>query len=86
MAILTPEQLAQLRQELERRQVPINYTKPQINAAFQGVEDWYQAANVQNAISNAIDSATSPLVLTPQQKLALVCVALRRLSNRLCGV
>ena len=86
MAILTVEQLVQLRQDLEKRGHTINYNKLQINAAFQGLEDWYQAASVQNALSNAIDTATAPLVLTPQQKLALVCVALRRLSNRLCGV
>jgi len=86
MAILTAEQLSQLRQDLERRGQTINYNKLQANAAFQGLEDWYQSANVQSALSNAIDTATSPLVLTPQQKLALVCVALRRLSQRLCGV
>jgi len=86
MSILTANQLAQLRQELERRDVEINYNKAQVNAAFQALEDWYQSAAIQTALSTTIDTATAPLVLTNQQKVALICVALRRLSNRLCGV
>jgi hypothetical protein len=72
MALLTSDQLAALRRQCARGEIPVNYTKAQINAALQAIEDTFESAALQNAISNAINTATSPLVLTAAQKRVLV--------------
>ena len=68
MAQLTAEQLARLRREFVRKlgNVAIDFDKSIINAAFQAIEDWYEANKAQ--ISTDIDEATAPYVFTPQQK------------------
>jgi hypothetical protein len=70
MAVLTPTQLDKIRQEVCRNVTDVNFTKPQINAAIQAVEDWFEAN--RPAISTAINTATSPLVLTVAQKKQVV--------------
>lgn len=67
--ILTQEELTQIRQECATK-VAVNYTKPQINAAAQAVEDWFEAN--RSAISTAINTATAPLVFTAAQKKVIV--------------
>jgi len=79
MATLTATALAKMRQECARS-VTVNYTKPQINAALQAIEDAMTTqaipagavgATMPQYIGARIDSATSPLVLTNPQKKAL---------------
>lgn len=71
MAVLTPTQLADIRQPLSQER-DARWTKAQINAAAQAVEDTFTGAAVQTAISNAIDAAAAPLTLTTAEKRALV--------------
>ena len=71
MAILTPEQLAEVRREFAGA-VPITCNKPQINAALQAIEDWFEANRA--SLGTAIDTATVPLGKTftnPEKKQAV---------------
>ena len=68
MAQLTAEQKRKARNLLEKEFGDINYSKTQINAVWQELEDLLESASTQTAISNAIDAGTSPLVLTNPQK------------------
>lgn len=70
MAVLTATQLAEIRRALAAKAAVVNYTKPQANAALQAVEDWFDAN--QASLSQAINTATAPLVLTVAQKKWLV--------------
>ncbi len=70
MSILTQDHLLFVRQQAAHDMPAVNYTKPQINAAAQAVEDWFEVN--RPALSTAIDLATSPLVLTNAQKKQLV--------------
>jgi hypothetical protein len=56
MAILTPEELTELRQDLARGEPEINWNKAQANAGFQAVEDWEvaNASKREAAIETAI--------------------------------
>lgn len=81
MAILTSEQLTELRNDCERDQ-PVRYVKAQANAAFQAIENVFISAAMQNALSNAIDTATAPLVLTPAEKRIFVKHWLRQRAQR----
>lgn len=68
MAILTTEELADIRQNVAAKFNEINWDKPIINAALQAIEDWFEANKA--AGSAAIDTATSPFIFTsPQKKL-----------------
>lgn len=82
MATLTATQLAQLRCEFVRRlgDVTIDFDKPIINAAFQAIEDWYEANKAQ--ISTDIDEATAPYVFSGQQKKLLGAYWLLQKSGR----
>lgn len=80
MPILTAEQLAYLRREMARSQSVVDYNKPVINAALQAIEDWFESRRAQ--ISNAIDTATSPVVLTAAQKRLLVIAFLMQKAGR----
>jgi len=82
MAVLTPEQLVEQRQECAHAGIAINYTKQQFNVAAQAVEDVFTSAQLRTALNSAINTATSPLVLTAPQKQALVVAVLRRLLER----
>lgn len=76
MANISNPDLALLRNALEKASpvegYSINYLKAGVNAAFQAVEDWFTQGAVQTAVSNAINTATSPLVLTVSQKKIIV--------------
>lgn len=71
MAILTSSNLEKIRQALAK-ELDARWTKVKINAAIQAVEDTFLSPAVQGAISNAINTATDPLVLTAAEKKALV--------------
>ena len=62
MAVLTAEELTELRATSGRGQV-VTYTKPQINAALQAIEDLFQSSanigprSLQQALGLAIETA-----------------------------
>lgn len=65
MAILLPDELADLRQSASKDRV-VDYSKAQINIALQAIEDWLEGNRV--SLSNAINAATAPYVFTPAMK------------------
>lgn len=85
MAALTTSEKADLRNGVERscvaNAVPIAYTKAQIDAAFQAIEDVWESNALKNAISNAIEGAASG-VFTVAQKKRLVAYWLRQKFGR----
>jgi len=72
MAVLNAYQLAEIRRDLADEVKSVPWRKPPINAAIQAIEDILTGAALQTAISNAINSATTPLVLDATQKRLLV--------------
>jgi len=56
MAILTTEQLAEVRRKVSSEEDLITYTKNDINDALQAIEDWWEAN--QAGLSSAIDTGT----------------------------
>lgn len=77
MATLTPEELRVIRNAIEKRVngFGVNYTKAQINAAAQAIEDRLQ--NSKTVLNNDIESAAPGVFNVPQKKLILAYVALR---------
>lgn len=74
MAVLTANQLTECRQGIAKEGLPVNYTKGQVNAALQAIEDWFTDGITNRPASSlnaAINAATSPLVFTPAQKKKL---------------
>lgn len=68
MAIMTPDELADLRRNCARERATVDYTKPQINAALQAIEDWWEANRA--ALGAAIEAA-APGVFSPAEKRRL---------------
>lgn len=69
MATLSASELQTLRQTMTR-QFPPTWTKPQVNAALQAIEDRVRLAATQTAISNDIEAA-APGVFNAAQKARL---------------
>lgn len=71
MAVLTPEQLAEMRRGIaaDAGIGAINYDKPTVNLALQAIEDWWIAN--QASLNTAINNATAPFVFTVAQKKIL---------------
>jgi hypothetical protein len=69
MAVISTSELQRARQAIAADQ-NAHWTKPQINAAIQAVEDLISSQSA--AISAAINTATSPVVLTAAEKKAVV--------------
>jgi len=84
MAVLTGPQLDNVRHAFaeELRSDGIPWTRAKLNAAIQAIEDVFESGALQTAISNAINTATSPAVLTGAQKRALVKFWLRSRFDR----
>lgn len=81
MAILTSDELCAIRRHLQTgNAVAINYTKAQVNAATQAIEDWFEANRA--SLAAAINAATDPFVFTNAQKLQLVKHWLRQKFER----
>ena len=72
MAVLTDIQITAARNICEQEMPLINYSKSQINAALQAVENWFNKAAIQISLSTDIDAAIAPMVLTNAQKKKLV--------------
>ena len=66
MAILATRQLATLRREVEKSPEPIDYTKGEINAALQAIEDWWE--NNRLTLSTVIDNATAKSFTATQKR------------------
>lgn len=82
MATLDAATLTMLRQGVSSDIAGITWTKAQVNAAFQALEDTFSSAGVQNAFSSAIDTALSPATATNAQKRALIKFWLRNRFER----
>lgn len=81
MAILTDAQKVEFRRAVAAETV-CRWSRPVVDAAFQAIEDTFTGAAIQTALSTAIDTATAPLVLTPQEKRVLVKHWLRQRAER----
>lgn len=56
MAILIPDELAALRRQCASERATVNYTKSQVNAALQAIEDWFESNRVSLGV--AVEAAT----------------------------
>ena len=74
MAILTGDELAELRRAMAANGT-VTWTKPQINAALQAIEDWFEANRV--ALGAAIEAA-APGLYNATRKKRLVAYWLRQ--------
>ena len=83
MAVLTPDELVILRREVEQslREAGLasSFTKAQLNARIQAIEDWFEAN--RTSLAQAIDAA-APGNLTVAQKKRLVAHWLRHKFGR----
>lgn len=70
MAVLTANELAALRRDVARDLATVNFSKVEVNAALQGVEDWFELNRA--SLSTAINTATTPFVFSAAQKKLLV--------------
>lgn len=68
MAVLTPVQLAILRQQFiqDLGNVSVDFVKATVNNAFQALEDWYEGE--KSNVSSLINTATSPYIFTADEK------------------
>jgi hypothetical protein len=85
MAILTPQQLDEVRQAYTRPlefNGGVSHRRPVLNAAVQAIEDTLTGTAVQNALSSAIDAAITPATMTNAQKRALIKQAIAALGRR----
>lgn len=76
MAALTTPEKNDLRSDLAGLVPTVTWTKSQIHAVFQAVEDWWELPATKASISAAIDSALPGL--TNAQKKAAVAAYLRQ--------
>lgn len=82
MATLTATQLLDLRHVMARNVTPQTWTKAQLAAALQAVEDRLRLAGTQSTLANDIEAA-APGVFTAQQKQALFGVWCYTAAQRL---
>lgn len=85
MAILTPQQLDEVRQAYTKPlefNGGVSHRRPVLNAAIQAIEDTLTGTAVQNALSSAIDAAITPATMTNAQKRALIKHAISALGRR----
>lgn len=79
MATLTPVDLAELRQDVAAASTSVGHTKPQVNAALQSIEDWFEAS--RPSIAAAIEAA-APTIFSAAVKRRLVKYWLRQKFGR----
>ncbi len=77
MAVLTDDELSELRQWVERladeKNAAIVWDRPQIDAAMQAIEDRLEQASTKTALSNDIEAA-APGVFTNTHKNYLLAL------------
>lgn len=83
MATLNDSQLSEVRRAVSSERPTVDYTKAQINAAVQAIEDYFETT-ARSGLNTAINGATQPLgiTLTNGQKQALVKFYLRQKFER----
>ena len=81
MATLDAKTLADASRACEKLGT-VDYSKPQIYAALQAVENTLTSLSAKTAISNAINTATAPKVLTAAQKREIVKSVIITLADR----
>jgi hypothetical protein len=79
MAIIDDAEKAKIRQFISTIGAA-DYDKPTINSAMQAIEDWFEGERL--TISSEIDLATSPQVLTNQQKKLLGAIWMLKKHGR----
>jgi hypothetical protein len=81
MAVLTTQELQELRQRMAQGFVPVTWTKGSINAALQAVIDRLELPSTQNAISGDIE-AVAPGVFNGTQKRKIFVLAVLILAHK----
>lgn len=79
MSVLTARELAAIRRKLAQQFVPVTWTKPEINAAVQAVEDRLVAS--KSVIAGDIETAAPGLFNGPQKKAIAAYAVLRYASG-----
>ena len=74
MAIISNKQLAEMRREFCKGRNP-DFTKPTLNAAFQGYEDYLQTT--QSGGVSAINAATSPHTFSNAEKKVIGAIVFK---------
>ena len=82
MAVLTSQELGELRSIMARNTASQSWTKPQVNAALQAIEDRMRLAATQTTIGNDIETA-APGVFNQAQKNQLFGVWCASAARRL---
>lgn len=67
MATIEARELDTLRQGMAAEAADVNYSKPQVNAMLQAIEDWFSKAAVQASLNTDIE-AVAPGAFTATQK------------------
>lgn len=81
MATLTADELVELRRGVSDGLATVNYTKVQINAVLQAIEDLWESPGTKNAFNNAIEGS-APGTFTVAQKKKIVAYWLRQKFGR----
>ena len=79
MGVLTPEQLAALRQRIADGYT-VTWSKPQANAAFQAIEDWFEANSISQR--DAIEAAV-PCLFNVAEKERLVAAFIEQKATEM---
>jgi hypothetical protein len=69
MAVFTAEQLGELRTAICRNTATQHWTKPQINAAIQAIEDLMVQPSTRTAVSNAIEAVAAGVFDVAEKEL-----------------
>jgi len=80
MATLDSDNLRELRSILARNTATQTWTKPQLNAALQAVEDQMASPGTRSAIGNAIEAAAPGVFTVPMKEtvFAVWCITYAR--------
>ena len=70
MGVLTKPQLAKVSRHISENGTTVMWSKPQVHAAVQAIEDWFEAN--RSSLNTEINAATAPLVFTAEQKKKLI--------------
>ncbi len=80
MAQLTTEENEELTREVARSSRGVPWTRPQVKAAFQAIEDEFE--NIRPQLAAAIDFALAPVTTTGAEKKRLVTAYLLQKAGR----
>jgi tellurite resistance protein len=69
MATLSEDERGELRSKLARSTATQHWTKPQVNAALQSIEDLMVQTSTRNAVGGAIESAAAGVFDNSEKQL-----------------